>query len=111
MARKPRAQKATRKSPAAAPIDAIVEAALAEAATLGWREVTMAAVAARAGVSLGALLSEAPTKAHLVCRFLAHLDRATLAGVTTPDLSASARDRLFEVLMRRFDALNRHRDG
>jgi hypothetical protein len=93
------------------PPDPIVSATLAEAATVGWREVTLVAVAEQAGMSLGELLSEAPTKAHLLCRFIAHLDRASLAAVTAPDLSQPPRDRVFEVLMRRFDALNQHRDG
>ena len=114
MARKPRAQKTTSPKAgkaAAGPADAIVKATLAEAAAVGWRELTLAAVAEQAGMSLGALLNEAPTKAHLLCRFIAHLDRATLAGVTTPDFSQSPRDRVFEVLMRRFDAMNQVRDG
>ena len=113
MARKPRTQKKMTGSrkPAAGPDDPILAATLAEAATVGWRDVTLAAVAEHAGISLGEMLTEAPTKAHLVCRFIAHLDRATLAGVTAPDLSQSPRDRVFEVVMRRFDALNKTRDG
>ncbi len=113
MARKPRTSKSAPKaaSKSAASVDPIVQATLSEAATLGWRDVTLTAVAKQAGISLGELLIEAPTKAHLICRFIGHLDRATLANVTAPDLSQSPRDRVFEVLMRRFDALQQVRDG
>ena len=82
-----------------------------EAAALGWRETTLAGIADRAGMTLGALLLEVPSKAHALVRFVDDLDRATFGSITAPDLSQGARDRLFEVLMRRFDAHNRNRDG
>jgi AcrR family transcriptional regulator len=111
MARKSRKQAAPRAKRSANIDDPIVAAALDEAAALGWRETTLAGIADRAGMTLGALLLETPSKAHVVMRFAKDLDRATLSPVTAPDLSQSARDRVFEVLMRRFDALSRNRAG
>jgi AcrR family transcriptional regulator len=91
--------------------DAVTDAALDLAAEAGWTALTMTAVAARAGVPLGDALLYAPTRAYLLVRLLDRLDRATLAGDGSTDDSESARDRLFEVLMRRFDLLNKRRDG
>lgn len=106
--KKTSARKAAKKS--AAPGDAIIDAALAIAAEAGWTGVTMAAVADRAGVALGDALLFAPTRAHLLVKFLDRLDAANLSGLTVSD-EGSARDRLFEVLMRRFDLLNQKRDA
>ena len=91
--------------------DAIIDAALALAAESGWPAVTMAAVADLAEIPLGEALLFAPTRAHLLVRFLDRLDAANLAGVTRAADDGSVRDRLFDVLMRRFDLLNQKRDG
>ncbi|MBX7200855.1 MAG: hypothetical protein K1X51_15900 [Rhodospirillaceae bacterium] len=88
---------------------AMIEAALALAAESGWTAVTIAAVAEQAGVALGDALLFAPTRAHLLVKFLDRLDAANLEGLAVPGDEGSARDRLFDVLMRRFDLLNRKR--
>jgi AcrR family transcriptional regulator len=106
--KKPPVRKAARDGDLAA---AITDAALALAAETGWAAVTMAVVAARASLPLGDVLLYAPTRAHLLARFLDRLDAENLKGVDHIDQSESARDRLFEVLMRRFDLLNRKRDA
>jgi len=97
--------------PAGADLDRIIDAALEEAAAMGWRNVAMTAVAERAGLALGAVLTKVPTRAHLVAKFFDRLDERTLATVTSVDPADSVRDRLFDLVMRRFDALNTHRDG
>lgn len=110
--KKSAAKKAPRKAPskAADPAEAIIDAALTLAADSGWRAVTMAAVSDMAGVALGDALLFAPTRAHLLVKFLDRLDAANLAGVTASD-EGSARDRLFDLVMRRFDLLNQKRDA
>ncbi len=102
---------ASRKKEAGVVEDPIVTATLAEAAITGWRELTLDAVAARAGLSLGQLLLETPTRAHLVGRVIKHIDTRMVANVSALDEADSPRDRLFDVLMRRFDILNQERDG
>jgi ubiquinone biosynthesis protein COQ9 len=92
-------------------IDRIVDAGLAEAAAMGWRNLSMNAVAVRAGLPLGAVLSKVPTRAHLVARLIDRLDQRMLAGVKTLDQADSVRDRLFDVVMKRFDAMNANREG
>ncbi len=92
-------------------IDRIVDAGLAEAGAAGWRNLSMNAVAARAGLSLGAVLGLVPTRAHLVARLFDRLDQRMLAGVKALDEADSVRDRLFDVAMKRFDAMNADREG
>lgn len=113
MAKKPSTKSA--KSPTSpagvTEVDRIVDAGLAEAAALGWRNVSMTAVAERAGLALGAVLTQVPTRAHLVARIFDRLDRRMLAGLKSIDAADSVRDRLFDVAMKRFDAMNANRDG
>src|SRR4051812_13350471 len=106
MARKkasPRRARAPSAPPSAASgslLDRIVDAALAEAAALGWSHVSIDAVAARADIALGEVLLLAPTRAHIVLHFLRRLDARTLTSVKGTDPADSPRDRLFDVLMR-----------
>ena len=90
--------------------DKILSAALALAADDGWRWVSMAAVAARAGVPLADLRDHFPSKVDLLAGLLLRTDQQVLAGGLA-EPGEPARDRLFDVLMRRFDALTPDRDG
>ncbi|MGE3333905.1 MAG: hypothetical protein AB7I36_09690 [Rhodospirillaceae bacterium] len=110
MAKKPTSKTAKPQS-ASTEADRIVDAGLAEAAALGWRNVSMSAVAARAGLPLAAALIAAPTRAHLVAKIFDRLDARMLDGVTARDDADSVRDRLFEIAMKRFDAMNANREG
>jgi ubiquinone biosynthesis protein COQ9 len=92
-------------------LDRIVDAGLDELTVVGWRDLTMDAIAARAGVGLGEALLAAPSKRHLALAFLDRIDAKTLMPVKKIDPADSTRDRLFEILMRRFDALNKQRDA
>lgn len=76
----------------------------------GWHGVTMARVAAEAGLTLQALRGLARSPADLLRLHLRLLDQQVLAG-TVPHQGGSARDRLFDVLMRRFDAMQPYRAG
>jgi AcrR family transcriptional regulator len=92
----------------------IVEAALVLAAEKGWRTTTMADVAARASVSLADIHARFPTRFHLLDGIGRLADGEVLAR---PESGAPAeagdtpRDRLFDALMARFDALASHRNG
>lgn len=111
MAKKPKKATQQAQLPAVTEIDRIIDAGLAEAADTGWRNLSMSALAARAGLSLGDVLVHVPTRAHLILRIFDRLDQRMLAGVKSVDGADSARDRLFDVAMKRFDAMNANRDG
>lgn len=88
----------------ATPRERLIDAALALAVERPWTSVTLADVAAKAGLALAELYEHAPSKAHLVGAWLRRIDAAVLAG-PAPDSGEPARDRLFEVLMRRIEAI------
>ncbi|MBI3451943.1 MAG: TetR family transcriptional regulator [Rhodospirillales bacterium] len=85
----------------------IVDAALDLAAAGGWRGVSLADIAAASGLSVAELRDIYPSKSAVLGAFIARIDEATLAGGKAGD--GSTRERLFELFMRRFDALNRRR--
>jgi AcrR family transcriptional regulator len=79
------------------------------AATHGWRGLTMRRVAEAASVPLETLRLRFATPVDLLLAAGRAVDAEVIAG-TIPG-QGSARDRLFDVLMRRFDVLQRHREG
>jgi AcrR family transcriptional regulator len=84
-------------------------AALALAEEKGWRRIGMAEIAEAAGLSLEATYGIARSKHAVVAALRRQVDEAMLAGgVVGGD---SPRDRLFDVLMRRFEALRPYRAG
>ncbi|MCS6933423.1 MAG: TetR family transcriptional regulator [Acetobacteraceae bacterium] len=76
----------------------------------GWRGTTLSRVAEAAGLPLAELRRLAACPFDLLKLHGEAVDRAVLAG-TVPDPASPARERLFDVLMRRFDALQPHRAG
>lgn len=88
--------------------DQILSAALTLAATKSWRSISLAEIAAEAGVSLAEAYAAYPTKTAILIGLLAQTDQRVLSedGI---DFQEPARDRLFDVLMRRFDALDPHK--
>jgi AcrR family transcriptional regulator len=106
MARRASAGKTAAKSGASVE-ERLVDAALTLAASQGWGQTGMAAIAAKAGLSLGEAYAAAPSKFALLAAFHRRVDKAALADAV--DSAELPRDRLFDVLMRRFDALAPHR--
>lgn len=88
----------------------IVKAAMDLAAERGWLAVTMHDVAEAAGVSLADVYRHYPSKDALLAGLGRLVDETVLdRGEIEPD--EPARDRLFEVLMSRFDALEPYKAG
>lgn len=90
---------------------ALIEAAFRLAATVGWRHLTMHEIADEAGVPLSQALPAVPGKTALLRRFIRRIDREVLQAVEGSGGGDSPRDRLFDVMMARFDALAPYRDG
>ncbi|MFC7552285.1 TetR family transcriptional regulator [Pseudoroseomonas wenyumeiae] len=76
----------------------------------GWHRLTLSALAAEAGMTLAELREHVPHKGALPLRFMKAVDAAVLRNVPSTPMG-SARDRLFDVLMSRIDALQPHRAG
>ncbi len=108
--RKPAAGKARPKKGARGDsAQAAPEAAMRLAAKLGWRNVTLDAVAAECGLSPAALRKQYPSRAALLAGFLRMIDGRVLEAGTVEADAGPARDRLFEVMMRRYEALQPYR--
>ena len=95
-----------------APTDTIIEqgllAALDLAATRPWSELTLVEIATKAGLTLNDFHGIA-TRETLADAVDAHFDRAMSAeSIATDDLP---RERLFDVIMLRFEAMEDHRAG
>lgn len=88
----------------------LIAAALSLVEERGWQALSLADVAQRAEVPLGDCYRLIPDKATLLGRLLAVTD-AHMLREGAADPHDSARDRLFDVIMRRFDALQSRRPG
>lgn len=83
----------------------IVDAFIAVVSERPWHEVSLAVIAARAEVPLSTLRSAFASRLDILAAFIERIDTAVLAGLD-PDLAeAPPKDRLFDLLMRRFDLL------
>ena len=89
--------------------DRILDAALKLAARRGWRRTGLADIAAEAGIGLDRLRTRFASKPAIVNGLIRRTDERALAHGAAE--GSSARDRLFDVLMRRFDALAADRAG
>lgn len=88
----------------------LVDAALSLAAQRPWGEVTYREIVATAGLKLDEAHRLAPEKGAILVALSRQVDRAVLAEPAAVE-DGSARDRLFDVLMRRFDQLKPYRAG
>jgi ubiquinone biosynthesis protein COQ9 len=76
----------------------------------GWDGLTMRRVSAASGVALAELRRRCPTPMHLLALHGRVVDAQVLEG-TVPSPGDTLRERLFDVLMRRIDAMQPHRRG
>jgi ubiquinone biosynthesis protein COQ9 len=87
---------------------ALIAAAFRIAADTGWARLTVADAARAAGLPLNQARARFPGKLTLLRRFGVMLDQAALAGDSG---EGTVRDRVFDLLMGRFDAMKPHREG
>lgn len=89
--------------------DRILECSVDIAARDGWPALRLRDVADALKEPLGSVIAVYPTTDRVASALLHRIDRQVLAQVTKIDDSETPRDRLFEILMMRFDALQQHR--
>lgn len=94
-------------------LDTFLDAALDLAAEHGWRALTAGAVTERCGMQASVLGGCGPFRPRLLARLVERVDQGMRAGLDDDahDPVLPVRDRLFEALMARIDALSRQRDG
>jgi len=114
MARKP---KKPRRAPQAAAPRATtdrgkaIEALMALLAEHSFEEIGLAEVAGRAGLKLSDLRAEFGSTLAIVAAHIKEIDRAVLAGGSADMAEEPPRERLFDVLMRRLEALAPYKDA
>jgi AcrR family transcriptional regulator len=86
----------------------IVDAALRLAARDGWQALSLADLAAEAGISVLQLYAVFRSKTAILDAFHRRVDAAVIAGARDAE-GERPRDRLFDAMMRRFDALSPHK--
>ncbi|MDX2264284.1 MAG: TetR family transcriptional regulator [Hyphomicrobiales bacterium] len=85
--------------------ESLVEAAMRVAARQGWRGASLADVAAEAGVALTSLRPVFQSKPQILAAFTRIIDDRVLNALKPEDMAAAPRDRLFDILMTRFETL------
>jgi AcrR family transcriptional regulator len=89
----------------------IVDAMMKLAAERRFEDIAIREIAAEAGVSLADFRDAFPSKGATLAGFSRRIDRAVLATPLGELANSSARDRLFDVLMRRLDAMAPYRSA
>lgn len=109
MARAPKKTAEPTSKPAASPRDRIVDALMDLAAEQPFEDVTISQIAERAGVSLADFRDIFVSKGAVLAAFNRRIDRIVLDGTTGDMADENTKERLFDILMRRFDALSPYR--
>jgi ubiquinone biosynthesis protein COQ9 len=83
----------------------MIAAVFEQAALRGWSDVSIADAARTAGVPLGEARARMPGRGAVLMRF------GLMADLANVSMSETPRERLFDIVMARFDALQQHRAG
>ncbi|HEY8190166.1 MAG TPA: TetR family transcriptional regulator, partial [Micavibrio sp.] len=104
-------KKKTAKKPAISLKDRAVQAALDLAAEKGWAHAAMQDIADASQCSLAELHDVFDARFDILAAYGRLIDRRVLESAGAPDRDAPERDRLFDVMMERFDILNENREA
>jgi len=109
------AAKSSAKKSKVASIKPVKERAIAAsldlAARMGWDIITLSDIADKAHCTLAELSELFDDKVDILAAYERSVDKKVLESFAEPDLAAPERDRLFDILMERFDVLNENRDA
>ncbi len=89
--------------------DRLIDATMKLVVERGWRNLSLAEIGEAAGLGLAELHAIAPSKSAILTLLIRRIDQQVLAEGRLSEEQGSARDRLFDVLMRRFDAMQPYR--
>ena len=88
------------------PEEKIIDAAMKLAAAQGWQAITLADIAKAAKLKLSEMPARFSSKTGILAAYGKRIDARVLDEASAEDMAGeSARDRLFDVLMMRFDAM------
>lgn len=86
----------------------MIEATLQLAQSVGWQHVSLVDASREAGLPLQQVRQRFPFKTMILLRLNQQIDDAALCG---DSYGTTVRERLFDLLMRRFDAMQDYRSG
>lgn len=89
----------------------VLEAFLSLLAEKSFERISLGNVAERAGVSLSDMRKDFGSTFDMIAAFVRDTDAKVLAGGDVDDAQATQRDRMFDILMRRFEILRPHREA
>ena len=89
----------------------IIDSALDLAATKGWAETSLGDIAGAAGLTLAQLHGTYPSKTAILAAYTTRVDEAVLNDIDPELADKSRRERLFDVLMKRFEAMDPHKEA
>jgi AcrR family transcriptional regulator len=84
---------------------------MALAAERPWEDVTLEALAERAGVTLSALRAAYDGRVAVLADYVRSIDEKVLAGLDAGLANEAPREKLFDLLFARFEALAAHREA
>jgi AcrR family transcriptional regulator len=93
------------QNPNALSRDAVIDALMRLAESRPWSDIELQDIAQEAGISLADLRDMFPSKGAILGGLSRRIDRQVLEGTTNDLAGEPARERLFDVMMRRLDAL------
>ena len=90
----------------------LIDAAMTLAGRRRWRNINMGDIAVEAGMPIADALAQCNSKNAILSALGRQINRAVLNDLhTDPEIGDSPKDRLFELMMRRFDAMANYRSG
>lgn len=113
-AKKKTARKPAAKMPRSGGADsaaALRRALLQLVETQGWIDLSFAEIAEQAGVPIAEAHRLYPSKTAVLLGLTRAIDERILRGLEAEPLEGSAKDRLFDIVMRRFDVLKADRNA
>lgn len=93
------------------PVGPIIDATMQLAAMVGWRNVTLYDIARESGLEVAEVVDAVGSRNGIISQIAARADAAMLAAVDDDWPDEAIRDRLFTLLIARFDSLKPHREG
>jgi AcrR family transcriptional regulator len=115
MARKPKRERKERAAPppprGTSDRDKAIDALMALLAEHSFADIGLAEVAGRAGLKLSQLRTEFGSTLAIFAAHIKDIDRAVLAGGDADMSEEPARERLFDVLMRRLEAMAPYKES
>ena len=104
-------KKGTAGTDSAKSLDKIIDAAFQRATETKWCKLSLYEIAEAADLSLSELCAHVSSKSDILAAYGRRVDSQVLKNVGEPDPAVPAKDRIFDVVMERFELMNKDREA